>query len=267
MKSALEARRQTFRKKKGDGHFFVKKRNEKSVRHLFYRISRRVGDAIGAYSMIEDGDRIVVAISGGKDSMALLDMLRYRQRFAPVKYELLAVWIDMDIPGFPRAELTAFMKKADVPFMVEKGDSVQGGRWEDVNCYHCAQLRRKLLFQLADRQGFNKIALGHHLDDLAETILLNMFYRAEIGAMCPKQEMFGGRITIIRPLAFVHEQEIEELVRQGKAVSFEGHACPNDQRSKRGLFREIIQRLEQENPGVKKNILRSLSNIRKDYLL
>ena len=94
-----------------------------------------------------------------------------------------------------------------------------------------------------------------------------MMYRAEIGAMCPKQEMFGGQITIIRPLAYIHEQEIRELVEQGKVVNLKGHACPNDKRSKRILFKEIIGRLEQENPAIKKNILRSLSNIKKDYLL
>ena len=237
------------------------------VNNLYYRVSRRIGDAIGAYDMIQDGDRIVVAVSGGKDSLALLEMLKYRQRFAPVKYELLAVWIDMDIPGFPREELLSFFEQSGVPFMVQKGDIVRNGKWEDVNCYYCSQLRRKLLFQLADREGFNKISLGHHLDDIAQTILLNMCYRAEIGAMCPKQEMFGGKLTIIRPLAYVHEWEIVELVGQGRVADLKGHACPNDQRSKRVMFKEIIQRLEQETPGTKKNILRSLTNIKKDYLL
>ena len=234
--------------------------------NLYYKISRRVGDAIGDYRLIDDGDRIIVAISGGKDSMALLEMLKYRQRFAPVTYDLLAVWVDLDIPGFPRPAFCDFMQKSGISFLAEKADIVQGGRWEDVNCYHCAQLRRKLLFQIADRDGFNKIALGHHLDDMAETILLNMCYRAEIGAMCPKQEMFKGKFTIIRPLAYIHEREIRALVDQGKIKSFKGHACPNDQRSKRVMFKEIIQRMEQENPGVKKNILRSLANIKKDYL-
>lgn len=235
--------------------------------NLYYKISRRVGDAIGDYGMIRQGDRIVVAISGGKDSFALLEMLKYRQRFSPAKYDLLAVWIDMDIPGFPRRELIDFLEKSGVAFRIEKGDIVQGGTWEEVNCYHCAQLRRKLLFQIADQEGFNKIAFGHHLDDIAETILLNMCYRAEIGAMCPKQEIFEGKVAIIRPLAYVHEYEIKELVAQGKIVNLKGHACPNDQRSKRVMFKEIIQRIEQENPGVKKNILNSLNNIKKDYLL
>lgn len=235
--------------------------------NLYYKISRRVGDAIGDYGMIREGDRIILAISGGKDSMALLEMLKYRQRFAPVKYDLLAVWIDLSIPGFPRQELHDVMRETGVPFYTESADILQGGRWEDVNCYHCAQLRRKLLFQIADREGFNKIAFGHHLDDIAETILLNMCYRAEIGAMCPKQEIFEGKITIIRPLAYVHEYEIKELVEQGKIINLKGHACPNDQRSKRVLFKEIIQRIERENSGVKQNILNSLKNIKKDYLL
>jgi len=235
--------------------------------NLYYRISRRVGDVIGLYDMIRDGDRIVVAVSGGKDSLALLEMLKYRQRFAPVKYDLLAVWVDLNIPGFPRQELISLLESLGVPFHIEQADIVGGGRWEDVNCYYCAQLRRKLLFQLADRQGYNKIALGHHLDDIAQTILMNMCYRAEIGAMCPKQDMFSGKLTIIRPLAYVHEHEIEELVLQGRVQNLKGHACPNDQRSKRVVFKEILNRLETETPGTKKNILRSLTNIKKDYLL
>ena len=116
--------------------------------NLYYKISRQVGDAICAYDMIQDGDRIVVAVSGGKDSMAVLEMLKYRQRFAPVKYDLMAVWIDMDIPGFPREELINFLEKSGIRFIVEKADIVQGGKWEDVNCYYCSQLRRKLLFQI-----------------------------------------------------------------------------------------------------------------------
>jgi len=235
--------------------------------NLYYKISRKIGDAIGDYEMIQDGDRILLAVSGGKDSMALLEMLRYRQRFAPVKYELMAVWIDLAIPGFPKQELIDFIKSQGIPFYMESADIVGAGRWEDVNCYHCAQLRRKLLFQIADREGFNKIAFGHHLDDIAETILLNMCYRAEIGAMCPRQEIFSGKITMIRPLAYVHESEIRALVEEGKVVNFKGHACPNDQRSKRVMFKEIIQRIEQENPGVKINIVNSLKNIKKDYLL
>ncbi|MEW5894252.1 MAG: ATP-binding protein [Candidatus Omnitrophota bacterium] len=240
----------------------MKERNK-----LFYQVSRRIGDAICAYDMIRDGDRIAVAVSGGKDSMAVLEMLKYRQRFSPVKYDLVAIWVDLDIPGFPKQELTDFLAASGIEFYVEKADITGGGKWEDVNCYYCAQLRRKLLFQFADREGCRKIAFGHHLDDIAETILLNMCYRAELGAMCPKQELFGGQITIIRPLAYIHEYEIRELVEQGRVVSFKGHACPNDQRSKRILFKEIVQRLERENPGVKKNILNSLKNIKKDYLL
>jgi tRNA 2-thiocytidine biosynthesis protein TtcA len=233
---------------------------------LYYKISRRVGDAIGAYNMIQSGDRILAAVSGGKDSMALLEMLRYRQRFSPAKYELLVVWVDMGIPGFVKEDLLEFFKNENIPFHVESADILQGKQWGDVNCYHCAGLRRKILFQIADKYGYNKIAFGHHLDDIAETILLNMCYRAEIGAMCPRQELFNGRLTIIRPLAFIHEKEIKELEALGAIASFKGHACPNDQRSKRMLFKEVICRIEQENSGVKKNILKSLQNIKEEYL-
>ncbi|HSA30281.1 MAG TPA: ATP-binding protein [Candidatus Omnitrophota bacterium] len=238
---------------------------QKNEEDLYYYISRKVGDAIGDYGMISDGDRILVAVSGGKDSMTLLEMLRYRQRFAPVKYELLALYVDMGVPGFPVDQMKKHFKNIGVPLIVEPADILQGGDWSDVNCYYCSQLRRKTLFQLADKNGCRKIALGHHLDDIVETILMNMCYRGEIGAMCPNQEMFEGAITIIRPLAYVHEKDIIRLLEQGKTMRFEGQ-CPNDRASKRTFFKGIVSQLEADDHAVKKNILKSLRNIKHEYL-
>ncbi len=235
-------------------------------RDLYYVVSHKIGEAIGDYTMIAEGDKILIALSGGKDSLALLEFLRYRQRFAPVKYELYAGFVDMGIPGFPRSELEEYLRGTGIPLFVEHADIVQGGRWEDVNCYHCAQLRRKTLFQMADRIGCRKIAFGHHLDDIVETILMNMFYRAEIGAMCPRQEMFKGLITIIRPLAYVQERDIRALVAQGRIKDLAGHQCPNDQRSKRVFLKHILAQLEADHHVVKRNILKSLKQIKHDYL-
>lgn len=237
----------------------------KTDEELYYSVSRKVGDAIGDYDMISDGDKILIAVSGGKDSMALLEMLRCRQSFAPVRYELLALYVDMGVPGFPVEQMTEYFRQINVPLIVEQADILQGKGWNDVNCYHCSQLRRKTVFQIAEKNGCSKIALGHHLDDIVETILMNMCYRAEIGAMCPKQEMFDGQMTIIRPLAYVHEKDIIRLLKLGKTMRFEGQ-CPNDRDSKRTFFKGIVSQLEEDLHVVKTNILNSLRNIKHEYL-
>ncbi len=237
----------------------------KTDEELYYCVSRKVGDAIGDYDMISDGDKILIAVSGGKDSMALLEMLRYRKSFAPVRYDLLALYVDMGVPGFPVEPMKEHFRQIDVPLIVEQADILQGKDWSDVNCYYCSQLRRKTLFQIAEKNGCGKIALGHHLDDIVETILMNMCYRAEIGAMCPKQEMFDGQMTIIRPLAYVHEKDIIRLLELGKTMRFEGQ-CPNDRDSKRTFFKGIVSQLEEDLHVVKTNILNSLRNIKHEYL-
>ncbi|MFP4473081.1 MAG: ATP-binding protein [Candidatus Omnitrophota bacterium] len=253
---------QTVRKTQVD---FCRSSHKKPTK-LYHTVSRRVGKALREYEMIKDGDRVIVAVSGGKDSLALLEMLRYRQCFSPVRYELVVVFVDMDVPNFPREDLRTYLQEIGVPYFFEQADIVQDGTWDDVECYHCSQLRRKRLFQAAEREGCSKIALGHHMDDIAETILLNMCFRGDIAAMCPRQDLFSGRLSLIRPLAYIQEREIMTLSEQGWFPILPDHACPNDQQSQRVVLKEIIQRLEKENPVVKKNIIGSLRRIKKDYL-
>lgn len=231
----------------------------------FY-ISKRVGKAITDYGMLSDGDRIAVAVSGGKDSLTLLKVLVDRQRFVPIKYELLAVHVDMGYPCHHPKILAEYFKKLKVKYHIEKIDILQGKSRKDISCFWCSWNRRKALFEVADRFNCAKVALGHHHDDIIETTLLNLFFQGEISTMCPKQELFKGKIVLIRPLAYVEEDMIR---RFAKSLDFPHHkcACPNSATSKRTKMESIIRDLETICPDVKKNIFRSVKRIKKDYLL
>ncbi len=243
------------------------KEKKKQVSNLMRSVSRRVGMAVADYKMLADKDKIIVAVSGGKDSLSLLSLLKYRQTFIPIDIELLAVHIDMGIPSFPTAKVIKYLKKQRIPFLVEKIDILKNKGMDNLNCFWCSWNRRKALFQLAGRLGFNKIAFGHHLDDIIETILINLFYRGEIGAMKPCQELFKGKVTIIRPLAYVEEDEIIKLAKELKISKIDNYKCPRSETSKRTMLKKLIASLKKENPAIKKNIFKSLERIREEYLL
>ncbi len=231
----------------------------------FY-ISKRVGKAITDYDMLSDGDKIAVAVSGGKDSLTLLRVLNDRRSFVPIKYELLAVHIDLGYPCMHPKILGEYFKSQGINYHIEKVDILKGKTRKDISCFWCAWNRRKALFQVADRFGCTKVALGHHKDDIVETILLNLFFQGEISAMSPKQELFKGKIILIRPLAYVDE---DMIVKFAKAAGFphEKCSCPNSLTSKRTKITGIIKDLKKVCPDVKTNIFRSVKRIKKDYLL
>lgn len=231
----------------------------------FY-ISKRVGKAITDYDMLSDGDKIAVAVSGGKDSLTLLRILNDRKSFVPIKYELLAVHIDMGYPCQHPKILAEYFKKMGIAYHIEKIDILQGKTRKDISCFWCAWNRRKALFESANRFGCTKVALGHHKDDIIETILMNMFFHGEISAMSAKQELFNGKIKIIRPLAYVDE---DMIVRFAKLAGFPHQkcACPNSFTSKRTKITNIIKGLKKDCPDVKTNIFRSVKRIKEDYLL
>ena len=231
----------------------------------FY-ISKRVGKAITDYDMLADGDKIAVAVSGGKDSLTLLRVLKDRQRFVPIKYQLLAVHIDLGYPSMHPKILAEYFKSQGLNYHIEKVDILKGKTRKDITCFWCAWNRRKALFETAVRSGCNKVALGHHHDDIVETILLNLFFNGEISAMAPKQELFNGKIIIIRPLAYVEEDMIRRFAR-GAAFPHEKCSCPNSFTSKRTKIERMIKELEKICPDIKKNIFRSVKRIKKDYLL
>jgi len=233
----------------------------------FLAIARQAGKAIGDYKMIKKGDRILVAISGGKDSMLLWQMMKYFQRVAPVKFAIKPVFVDVGIPKFPVDELREFFKREGFPCRIAIAKELKVKSWDDIDCYVCSRNRRKIIFETAAKLQFNKVAMGHNLDDIAETILINLFYRGEIGAMRPSQKLFDGRFTIIRPLAYTRARDIAALVKSGEVRTFRGNKCPNDRDSQRMYIRRLLAGVEKINPAAQQNILNALRNVRREYLL
>jgi len=231
----------------------------------FY-ISKRVGRAIMDYNMLSDGDKIAVAVSGGKDSLVLLKVLNDRKKFVPIKYDILAVHIDMGYPRSYAKKLQKYFKKIGVKYHIEKVDELKKMNKKDITCFWCSWNRRKALFEAADRYGCTKVALGHHKDDIIETILMNLFFQGEISAMAPKQELFNGKITIIRPLAYVEEYLIRRFAKD-ELLPHETCVCPNSIVSNRARMGRIISEVKKVCPDVKTNIFRSVKRIKEDYLL
>ncbi|MCK9603150.1 MAG: tRNA 2-thiocytidine(32) synthetase TtcA [Candidatus Omnitrophica bacterium] len=231
----------------------------------FY-ISKRMGRAIMDYKMLSEGDRIAVAVSGGKDSLTLLRVLNDRRTFVPIKYEILAVHIDLGYPRSFAKPLVKYFKELGVNYHIEKVDVLKKTKRKDISCFWCSWNRRKALFETANRFGCTKVALGHHKDDVIETILLNLFFQGEISAMSPKQELFGGKITLIRPLAYVEEYMIKRFAKEEK-LPHDTCKCPNSFTSNRTKMGNIINELKKVCPDVKTNIFRSVKRIKKDYLL
>jgi tRNA 2-thiocytidine biosynthesis protein TtcA len=231
----------------------------------FY-ICKSVGKAVMDYRMISDGDKIAVAVSGGKDSLTLLNILNERRKFVPIKYDLLAVHVDMGYPCQHPKILAEYFRKLGIDYHIEKIDILKGKSRKDISCFWCSWNRRKALFQVSDRLKCTKLALGHHKDDIIETTLLNMFFQGEISTMCPSQELFEGKIKIIRPLAYVEESLIRKFA---KSLDFPHHkcSCPNSITSKRAKMEAIINDLEKVCPEVRTNIFRSVKRIKQEYLL
>jgi len=240
---------------------------QRKKRSTLVEISKKAGRAITDFNMIQSGDKIAVAVSGGKDSLSLMHVLRHRQKVSPVKFDFTAVHIDFEFEDFDSQTLADYLRQQEFPYRIEKVDSLKGERWEDINCFWWSRNRRKALFQLADREGFTKIAFGHHMDDIAETIILNQFYRGEISAMKPMVELFDGKIVIIRPLTYVRERDMVILARELKIDSMGQSKCANDDTSHRMLIKNMLKDFEKNNPMVVTNIFRSLKNIKTEYLI
>jgi tRNA 2-thiocytidine biosynthesis protein TtcA len=235
---------------------------EKEIRSL-------MGKAIHRYGLIQDGDRILVGVSGGKDSLSLVHLLHERRRRVPIDYELVAVHVDLGFDSSRTDLLRDFFEEKGLPFHIELtdiGKRAHSPENRENPCFLCSLERRKRIFQLADRLKCNKVAFGHHKDDIIETLLINMFYSAEISTMLPVQSLFKGKIVLIRPLALLDEGKIERFAREMK-LPFGPAGCPSSGRTKRGEIKRLIEGLQRKNHRVKGNIFRSLSNIRLDYTL
>jgi tRNA 2-thiocytidine biosynthesis protein TtcA len=228
-----------------------------------------MGKAIHRYGLVQDGDRILVGVSGGKDSLTLLHLLHERSKRVPIHYELMPVYIDL---GFDpeRAEiLKKYFESRGLHFHIEFTDigrRANSAENRENPCFLCSWERRKRLFHLAHRLKCNKISLGHHKDDIIETLLINIFYSAEISTMVPSQSLFKGKITLIRPLALIEEKKIERFAREMK-LPFGPSGCPSSGKTKRKVVKDLIETLSKKDRRVKGNIFRALSNIKLDYTL
>jgi len=237
----------------------------------FNRIRKLTGKAIGDFGLIEDGDRIAVGISGGKDSMVLLRILEILQERAPVSYQLLGVIIDPGFPGFPSRAIGEYLHQRGTLFHCEKTAIneilVEKRRRESSWCSFCARLRRGILYTVAERLNCNKIALGHHLDDFIETLLLNQFYSGTIAAMSPKLLADNGMQTVIRPLAYVEERVIEAYVQEEGIPVFES-SCPayEGKEQKRQRIKKLVNDLEVEIPYLKRSLLNAMGNVQPRHL-
>jgi len=237
--------------------------------HWEKEIHSLMGKAIHRYGMIQDGDRILVGVSGGKDSLTLLTLLSERAKRVPIHYELLAVHVDLGFQWSGADMLTEFFEAKKITYHIEPtriAELANGPDNRENPCFLCSWERRKRIFSLAQRFGCNKIAFGHHKDDIIETFLLNIFYSAEISTMLPFQTLFKGKMTLIRPLALIEEKKIERFAKEMGLPCFPC-GCPASGKSKRKKVKELLSVLDKENRQVKGNIFRSLSNIKTDYLL
>jgi tRNA 2-thiocytidine biosynthesis protein TtcA len=229
-----------------------------------------VGKAIGDYRMIADGDRVMVCLSGGKDSYTLLDMLLSLQRKAPVTFELIAVNLDQKQPGFPEHVLPAYLARLGVPYRVVEEDTysvvkrvIEPGK---TMCGLCSRLRRGILYRIATEIGATKIALGHHRDDIVETLFLNMFFGARLKAMPPKLKSDDGKHVVIRPLAYCAERDIARYARGREFPIIPCKLCGSQDNMKRREVKAMLASWEKEDPGRTDRLFRSLQNVSASHL-
>ncbi len=241
-----------------------------NFKRLQARLRGQVGKAIGEFSMIEGGDRVMVCLSGGKDSYTLLDMLLSLQRAAPVRFDLVAVNLDQKQPGFPTQVLPDYLAALGVPLQVIEQDTysvvkrvVPQGKTQ---CGLCSRLRRGALYRHARENGFNKIALGHHRDDIVETLFLNMFHGGRLKAMPPKLKSEDGANIVIRPLCYVPERDIERYARARGFPIIPCRLCGSQPNLQRKAIARMLASWDRDHPGRVDSIFTAIRNISVSHL-
>ncbi|MCK9614765.1 MAG: tRNA 2-thiocytidine(32) synthetase TtcA [Candidatus Omnitrophica bacterium] len=225
-------------------------------------VYKTMGRAISDYGMLEDKDRVLVAVSGGLDSLSLLKLFIMRKARIPIDFEIVACFVDTNFIEVDKDILMNYFNLNGIEYVTKEMSIVK----DEINCFWCSWNRRKALFEAARENKCNKLALGHNLDDINETTLMNMFFNGEITTMPPKVELFDGALTVIRPLCYIEKEKIEEFSKQFDFPDTQ-YKCPYGQDSQRQAVKEIIEKLHEKHPFVKKNIFCSLKRIRKDYLV
>ena len=229
------------------------------------RLRRQVGQAIADYRMIEDGDRIMVCLSGGKDSYTLLDMLRHLQQTAPVHFDVIAVNMDQKQPGFPERVLPDYLERQGIPYHIIEKDTYSVVREKvpegKTTCGLCSRLRRGTLYGFAESIGASKIALGHHKDDIVETLFLNMFYGSRLKAMPPKLLSDDRRNVVIRPLAYSREADIAEYAAQREFPIIPCNLCGSQDGLQRQAVKTMLTQWDRAHPGRTDSIFKALQNI------
>jgi tRNA 2-thiocytidine biosynthesis protein TtcA len=235
------------------------------------RLCRLVGQAIADYRLIEDGDKVMVCLSGGKDSYGLLDILLVLQRRAPIRFDLVAVNLDQRQPGFPEQVLPEYLESRGIPFHIEARDTysivkrlIPEGQ---TTCSLCSRLRRGHLYRIATELGATKIALGHHRDDIIETLFLNLFYTGKLKAIPPKLRSKDGRHIVIRPLAFVKEVDLARYAERRAFPIIPCDLCGSQEDLKRKKVKAMLREWERESPGCGDSIAAALTNVAPSLLM
>ena len=246
------------------------KRSKLEFNKLQKRLRRNVGKAIMDFSMIEDGDKIMVCLSGGKDSYTLLDILMNLQKSAPVKFELIAVNLDQKQPGYPETVLPNYLSTLDIPFEIIEEDTysvvkrvIPEGK---TTCGLCSRLRRGVIYGWAERHGITKIALGHHRDDMIETLFLNMFFGGSMKSMPPKLKSDDGKHIVIRPLAYCKEKDIAKYAKAKNYPIIPCNLCGSQENLQRQNIKMMLQDWDRKYPGRIETIFKAMTNVAPSHL-
>ncbi|MDF1583525.1 MAG: tRNA 2-thiocytidine(32) synthetase TtcA [Methyloprofundus sp.] len=241
------------------------KKQQTEFNKLHKRLRRNVGSAIADFNMIEQGDKVMVCLSGGKDSYTLLDILMHLQKTAPVHFDIVAVNLDQKQPGFPEHVLPEYLQQINVPFHIIENDTysivkrvIPEGQ---TTCSLCSRLRRGSLYSYAKEQGITKIALGHHRDDILETFFLNIFYAGKLKAMPPKLLSDDGQNIVIRPLAYCKEKDIETYAKLKQFPIIPCNLCGSQENLQRQMMKKMLENWDKAFPGRLETIFSSLQSV------
>lgn len=246
------------------------KKQRYNFNKLEKRLRRHVGRAIEDFNMIEDGDKVMVCLSGGKDSYTLLAILRFLQKIAPIQFSIVAVNLDQKQPGFPEHILPAYLEQEGVDYRIIEEDTysivkekIPAGK---TTCSLCSRLRRGILYRVAKELGATKIALGHHRDDMVETLMLNMFYGGKMKSMPAKLVSDNGEHVVIRPLAYVREKDIERYAEYQQFPIIPCNLCGSQENLQRKVIKEMLRQWDRQYPGRIESMFTAMQNVVPSHL-